>query len=146
MILPITLTMAGAATLLNIWLGGRVSRMRVAHKVSIGDGGNAPLTTRMRAHSNFVEYTPFFLILLAGLEMARGSPLWLWAAGMLFIVARILHAFGMDRPSPNRLRVLGMILTMLVLLALALYAIAVATMEQMDRMRAAPTITYAGQR
>ena len=143
MILPITLTMAGAATLLNIWIAGRVSRMRVAHKVSIGDGGAAPLTTRMRAHANFVEYTPFFLILLGGLEMARGSSLWLWAAGLLFILARILHAFGMDRPSPNRLRVVGMVLTALILFVLALYAIGVASMEQMDRMRAAPTITYA---
>jgi uncharacterized protein len=145
MILPITLTMAGAATLLNIWMAGRVSRMRVAHKVSIGDGGNAPLTTRMRAHANFVEYTPFFLILLAGLEMARGSPMWLWLAGLLFIVARILHAFGMDRPAPNRLRMIGMILTALILVILALYAIAVASMEQMDRMRGTPSITYAGQ-
>jgi uncharacterized membrane protein YecN with MAPEG domain len=145
MILPITLTMAGAATLLNVWMGGRVSRMRVAHKVSIGDGGSAPLLTRMRAHSNFVEYTPFFLILLGGLEMARGSPLWLWLAGMLFILARILHAFGMDRPAPSRLRMIGMVLTVLILLALALYAIAIASMEQMDRMRGAPVITYAAQ-
>jgi uncharacterized protein len=145
MILPITLTIAGAAALLNLWIGGRVSRMRVAHKVSIGDGGNAPLTTRMRAHSNFVEYTPFFLILLAGIELAQGSPLWLWLAGALFIVARILHAFGMDRPAPNRLRMIGMILTALILVVLALYAIVIASMEQMDRARGAPSITYAGQ-
>ena len=40
MILPITLTLAGAAAILHIWLAGRVSRLRAAHKVSIGDGGN----------------------------------------------------------------------------------------------------------
>ena len=144
MILPITLTIAGAAALLNLWIGGRVSRMRIAHKVSIGDGGNAPLTTRMRAHSNFVEYTPFFLILLAGIELARGSPLWLWLAGALFVVARILHVFGMDRPAPNKLRMIGMTLTALILVVLALYAIVIASMEQMDRARP-PSITYAGQ-
>jgi len=44
MILPITLTLAGAAALLNIWIAQRVGRARVAHKVSIGDGGNDALT------------------------------------------------------------------------------------------------------
>ncbi len=39
MILPITLTIAGAAALLNLWLGYRVGQMRQAYKVSIGDGG-----------------------------------------------------------------------------------------------------------
>ncbi len=43
MILPITLTIAGAAALLNIWLGYRVGQMRLTHKISIGDGGNEPL-------------------------------------------------------------------------------------------------------
>ena len=76
--LPITLTMAGAATLLNLWLGQRVGKMRVAHRVSIGDGGQEPLITRMRAQANYVEYTPFFLILLALIELAAGSQLWLW--------------------------------------------------------------------
>src|SRR5689334_6380019 len=77
MILPMTLTMAAASTLLNLWLGYRVGQMRHAHKVSIGDGGAEPLIARMRAQANFVEYAPFFLILLAGVEMARGQPVWL---------------------------------------------------------------------
>ena len=64
MILPMTLTMAAASTLLNIWLGMRVGKMRQAHKVSIGDGGALPLIARMRAQANFVEYAPFFLVLL----------------------------------------------------------------------------------
>jgi hypothetical protein len=34
MVLPMTLTIAGAATLLNIWLAARVSRMRAALKVA----------------------------------------------------------------------------------------------------------------
>ena len=70
MILPITLTIAGAAALLNIWLGPRVGQMRLAHKVSIGDGGNEALIARMRAQANFVEYTPFVLILLGLIELA----------------------------------------------------------------------------
>ncbi len=95
--LPITLTMAGAAALLNFWLGLRISLLRRRHSVSIGHGGQDRIETRMRAHSNFVEYTPIFLILLGFVELARGSQPWLWLVAILFILSRIAHAFGMDR-------------------------------------------------
>jgi uncharacterized membrane protein YecN with MAPEG domain len=137
MILPITLTIAGAAALVNIWLGGRVGRMRVLHKVSIGDGGVEPLTRRMRAQANFVENAPFFLILLGLVELAKGSQLGLWIVGALFILARIAHGFGMDQPSPSRLRMIGIIMTAILLVGLALYAIALPYLAKM-----APTITY----
>ena len=64
-VLTITLTIAGAAALLNLWLGMRVSQLRIRDKVAIGDGGNARIAARMRAHANFVEYVPTFLILSA---------------------------------------------------------------------------------
>ncbi|MGA9583271.1 MAG: MAPEG family protein [Allosphingosinicella sp.] len=126
MILPITLTIAGAAALLNIWLARRVGQMRVAHKVSIGDGGNEALIARMRAQANFIEYTPFVLILILLVELAVGSQLWLWVVGMVYILARIAHGFGMDRPGGDKLklRMIGTLVTALVLLGLALYAIA----------------------
>jgi uncharacterized membrane protein YecN with MAPEG domain len=125
MILPITLTIAGAAALLNIWLARRVGQMRLAHKVSIGDGGNEALIARMRAQANFVEYTPFVLILLGLIELAEGSQLWLWIVGVAYILARIAHGFGMDRPRPDplKLRMIGVIVTALILFGLALYAI-----------------------
>jgi uncharacterized protein len=135
MILPMTLTMAAAATLLNFWLARRVGQMRMAHKVSIGDGGVEGLTARMRAQANFIEWTPFFLILLAGIEMARGQPVWVWAVAALFILARILHALGMDRPPRNRFRMIGMVTTALVMLVLCVYAIVIVYMDRMDRMR-----------
>ena len=123
-ILPITLTIAAAAAILNIWLGARVSRIRLASKVSIGDGGVPALAARMRAHANYAEYTPFFLILLGLIELAHGSATWLWLVAILYIVCRIFHAFGMDRPAPNLFRMIGFTGTMLALLALAGYALA----------------------
>lgn len=125
MILPISLTAAAAATLLNIWIAFRVGKVRIIQKIGIGDGGHAPLTARMRAHGNFVEYMPFFLILLALVELARGSPTWLWLVVALFIAGRILHVFGMDRPPRNPLRMAGILITMAVLLGLAVYAAAI---------------------
>jgi uncharacterized membrane protein YecN with MAPEG domain len=142
MILPITLTIAGAAALLNIWIAIRVGRVRISQRVSIGDGGHPPLTARMRAHSNFVEYTPFFLILLGLIEMARGSQAWLWAVAILYILARIAHVFGMDREPRNRLRGIGIGVTMLVLLGLAFYAIAIPYVERSH----APKLQIAAER
>jgi uncharacterized membrane protein YecN with MAPEG domain len=126
MILPITLTIAGATALLNIWLARRVGQIRISDKISIGDGGNEALTARMRAQANFVEYTPFFLILLGLIELAIGSRTWLWVVAVIYILGRIAHGFGMGRPHPDRLRLrmIGIIVTFLVLLGLALYAIA----------------------
>ena len=127
--LPITLTIAGAAALLNLWLGARVSQLRIRDKVSIGDGGNQAVAARMRAHANFVEYAPFFLILLGLVELARGPQTWLWGIGILFVLGRLMHPFGMDRPAPNPLRMGGTILTWLTLIGLAIYALAIPYME-----------------
>lgn len=139
MTLPITLTIAAAAVLINIWLGARVSQLRIRHKVSIGDAGDDRVACRMRAHANFVEYTPLFLILLGLIELARGSQTWLWGVAILYILARLAHPFGMDRPAPNPLRAGGTMVTWAVLLGLALYALAI---PYLDRGRPA-SITFA---
>jgi len=125
MILPITLTMAAAAALLNVWLAMRIGRLRMAKKVLMGHGGDPLIEARMRAQSNFVEYTPFFLILLGLIELARGSQTWLWMVAILFILARIAHPFGMERPAPNLLRAGGTLITTLVLIGLAGYALSI---------------------
>jgi uncharacterized membrane protein YecN with MAPEG domain len=122
-ILPITLTIAGAAAILHIWLAARVSRLRRQFKIGLGDDGNEALLRRVRAHGNYAENMPIFLILLALLELAGGNKWALWAAGIAFILARIVHAFGMDGPTRLRLRVIGMMVSTLVLLGLAGYAI-----------------------
>ena len=137
--LPISLTIAGAAALINVWLGTRVSQVRLSDKVSVGDGGNPRVACRMRAHANFVEYTPFFLILLALVELARGPAMWLWGVAILYVLARLAHPFGMDRPAPNKIRVGAMVVTWLVLIGLALYALSI---PYLDRARPAP-VTYA---
>ena len=124
MILPITLTAAGAAALINLWLAIRVGQVRTKEKVMIGDGGNENVIRRMRAHANFTEFAPFVLILIGAIEMATGTSTWLWAVSSLFLVGRLLHAFGMDGFMPGRM--IGTIVTMLTLLGLGGYAIYVA--------------------
>lgn len=136
--LPITLTIAGAAAIMNVWLGLRVSLLRRRHGISIGDGGRPDVTTRMRAHANFAEYAPFFLILLALVELARGSEQWLWIVSILFILARLAHPIGMDRSRSNILRIAGIVVTWATLLILAGAAIAASYAES-----AKPKASYA---
>jgi uncharacterized membrane protein YecN with MAPEG domain len=120
MLLPIALTTAAAAALVNLWLGWRVGQVRIAEKISIGDGGNPRLIARMRAQLNFAEYVPVVLILIALIELAKGMQLWLWIVAMLFILGRILHGFGMDGWRLGRSA--GTLTTMLTMLGLAGYA------------------------
>lgn len=119
-ILPVALTSAGAAALINLWLGVRVSRVRVAEKIMVGDGGNLRLIARMRAQLNFAEYTPLILVLIGLIELASGTSLWLWIVAAIYILARVLHGFGMDGWMPGRL--IGTFVTMLTTLGLGGYA------------------------
>jgi hypothetical protein len=125
MLLPVALTTTGAAALINLWLGVRVSRMRMSEKVSVGDGGNPKLIARMRAQLNFAEYTPIVLILIALIEFGAGTQLWLWAAAALYLLGRLLHPIGMDGWMPGR--TVGIVTTMIVMLGLGIYAVFLAS-------------------
>jgi uncharacterized membrane protein YecN with MAPEG domain len=120
---PITLLTAAAAVFVNLWLGSRVVKSRRDNQVKIGDGGNEAVLRRMRAQANFIENTPFFLILLGGLELSGGNRIALGAIAAAFILARIAHPIGMDGPHLWRWRMVGMMTTVLALVALAIWAI-----------------------
>lgn len=119
MVLPVTLSIATAAAIVNLWLALRIVVGRVRGKVMIGDGGDSRLAAGMRAQANFVEYAPFVLILMGLIELAGGSSFWLWVLGGAFIVARIGHGWGMMRPAPNIGRAGGAIGTWAILALLA---------------------------
>ncbi len=121
--LSITLTIAAAAALLNIWLMMRVGKVRIAEKVFVGDGSNENVIRRMRAHSNFIESAPLVLILIAAIEFSIGTNMVLWIVSALYILGRIGHGFGMDGGSLEKGRLIGTIITLLTLLGLAGWAI-----------------------
>ena len=126
MILPITLTVAGAAALINIWLMIRVGQVRTSEKVSVGDGGNEKVIRRMRAHSNYIESAPFSVLLVAAIELASPmSPTWLWIVGGLYLLGRVAHGVGMDDGKFGKGRMIGTLITMLTLLGLGVYAITI---------------------
>ncbi|WP_033923034.1 MAPEG family protein [Sphingomonas sp. 37zxx] len=127
MALPITLTMAAAAGLINLWLAVRIGQVRTSQKVSVGDGGNEYVIRRMRAQANFVEFTPFILALIAGLEISGFGGIWLWAVGIVYMAGRLAHGLGMDGGTFKLGRTIGTITSMLITLGLSGYAIYVAS-------------------
>lgn len=126
MILQTTLSLAAAAAIINIWIMIRVTSLRLSAKVIHGDGGNAPLLQRMRAHANFVENVPLALILIAVIEMTGKGGTWLAVVGAVFMLARVAHVIGMDRTGPNPFRAAGTMITMLTHLGLAVMAVLIA--------------------
>lgn len=125
--LPVTLASAAALGAINLWLALRIVRMRVRDEVLIGDGGDDLLAGRMRAHANLVEYAPFVLVLLALIELARGSGMALGLTALIFVIARIAHPMGMDLRRSNLPRAGGAILTWLVLAFLVGWAALIAS-------------------
>ncbi len=111
---------AALATLLVLLLAGRVSTRRGAAKVGLGDGGDANLILRIRAHANAVENLPLALLLLLMLELNQTQPLWLHVFGCVLMLGRILHAIGLSRSSKESAgRFLGTVLTWGVMLVMA---------------------------
>ncbi|WP_427969898.1 MAPEG family protein [Altererythrobacter sp.] len=121
-ILPVTLSSAAAAAILAIWLMIRVGQVRVAEKVSVGDGGNEKVIRRMRAHANFVESAPFVVLLIGAIELAGKGGMWLPYVAGIYFIGRILHGFGMEGGSLGWGRTVGVFVTLLTLLGLGIYA------------------------
>ncbi len=117
--LSISLAFAAGAAIINIWLALRCGKVRTDEKILHGDGGSALLGRRMRAHSNFIEFTPIVLILFVLVEMHFGSSIWLWGVAAAYLVGRLAHGIGMDADTAGAPRAAGVIISMLVTLGLA---------------------------
>ena len=104
------------ASLLALWLvilTARVVRYRGTQSIDIGDGGDPGMLRRIRAHGNFVEYTPFALILMGLLEAGDANPSLLHVMGGLLLIGRLGHGWALAFTDGNALgRVGGLVLTL----------------------------------
>ncbi|MCZ8323910.1 MAG: MAPEG family protein [Sphingomonadaceae bacterium] len=125
MLLPTTLSLAAAAAIINLWLSIRCGQVRGKAGISIGTGGNELLERRMRAQLNFVENTPWVLLLIAGIELAGKGGQWLAIVGAVYMLGRVAHGIGMDGASFAKGRMIGTLITMLAQLGLAIVAVLV---------------------
>jgi uncharacterized membrane protein YecN with MAPEG domain len=126
MLLPTTLSLAAAAAIINLWLSIRCGQVRGKAGISIGTGGHDLLERRMRAQLNFVENTPWVLLLIAGIELAGKGGQWLAIVGGIYMLGRVAHGLGMDGAGAMaKGRMIGTLITMLTLLGLAVVAVLV---------------------
>ncbi len=101
--MPLFITTAYALPLVLIWfiLWVRVAKSRAAHKISIGDGGFVDLHLCIRHHGNFIEWVPFVLILMVLAELQSAPHTWLYAAGGLLVLGRVVHPLGLKVETPD---------------------------------------------
>lgn len=120
MIPAITPLYAGLLGLFYVGLSLRIPRLRMKHRVGLGDGGVPELARAVRVHANFAEYVPFCLLLLLLTEWLGYSPWFVHAMGCLLVAARLLHALGLSQNSgTSKGRFLGTVMTISVLILTA---------------------------
>jgi len=120
----ITSLYAALLGLILIFLSVKIIQNRRSSKISLGDKGDIFLQNKIRAHGNFTEYTPIFLIMLILVEFAGLNKYFIHLFGIIFIIGRASHAYGItlaETKSKNFLfRQAGMFCTFLCLGSLAL--------------------------
>lgn len=101
------------AAVLALWLSKlsfNVIKLRVKHRVALGDGEQPALRNAIAAQANAAEYIPICLLLLFALEYNQGHWLLVHLSGVLFVTGRLIHAQAINSENIKR-RVLGMYLT-----------------------------------
>ena len=118
--MAITAVYAALLTGLLVILSARVIGHRRSRSIEIGDGDDRELLRRMRVHANFVEYVPFALVLMAVAESMSAPKALLHVLGVALLAGRVMHAYALSQtPHILRLRVLGMVLTLTMLMVAA---------------------------
>ncbi len=94
---PVTSLYAALLGLLLLALSVRVAMVRRKTRVGIGHGDQPTLETAIRVQANFTEYVPIALILLLLTEAHAPGAWWLHVLGLMLLVGRLLHAWGLGR-------------------------------------------------
>ena len=90
--------------------------------LAVGEADNETLLRAVRAHGNFTEYTPMFLISLFLIDHVSKNCEYILVIGSGFILGRISHATSMFLKK-GILRITGMFLTFTPLLSNFVYLI-----------------------
>jgi uncharacterized protein len=91
----VTSLYAGILAFGFIGLSIHVIKGRRKFRVAMGDAQNHEMLRRIRAHANFVEYSLFFIVLMALVEMNRFPAYGLHIIGIAFLIGRSMHAYSL---------------------------------------------------
>lgn len=115
---------AAILALIYVYLSFAVIKQRRANKVSLGDGDVPSLRKAIAVHSNFSQYVPFALLLIAFVALNHAPAYLLHGLGASLLIARLAHAYGLAQPHQvMALRRIGMILNFSVIIIAALLLI-----------------------
>ena len=110
--LAITPLYAAFLAFLYIATSFYVSFARGSTGVRLGDGGNATMLVAMRRHGNMAEFVPFALLMMALGELTGLGATWLHICGVLLVLGRLVHPFGITEDGgPVIARVVGQLST-----------------------------------
>jgi uncharacterized membrane protein YecN with MAPEG domain len=113
---------AALLALLFVYLSVRTARMRKNLRVAVGDGGNTLMLRATRVHANFAEYVPLSLVLIFFVETGAAQAWFVHGLGATLLAGRALHAWGVSKEREKLMfRVAGMLMTMLVMIAAAVF-------------------------
>jgi uncharacterized membrane protein YecN with MAPEG domain len=121
---------AAILALLYVGLSVRTLRLRRRLHIAIGDAGNQAMLRAMRVHSNFAEYVPLAVLLLAFVEGTGAHPIFVHVLALALLAGRAAHAFGVSQLKENyAYRVFGMATTLSTIGIAALYLLYASTRE-----------------
>lgn len=99
----------------------RVIMLRRERRIGIGDGGDHQLSKAVRVHANYTENVPFGLAALILMALLAVSMLVIHLVGILLVLARIAHAYGLTMTSASSMgRICGVLGSDIALLIAAL--------------------------
>ncbi len=135
--LIITPLYASILAIIFVGLSLRVIRLRRSLKISLGTDehlinknikqeidGHQLILRAVRVHANFSEYVPLAIVLMICSEISGASIWLLHSIGMLLLVGRLSHAYGVSQLNEIfKYRVLGMAMTFISILLTAFFLI-----------------------
>jgi uncharacterized membrane protein YecN with MAPEG domain len=92
--LPVTIFITAIFAIMLTVLSLIVSFRRAKLNVISGDGDDATLRRRIRAHGNFAENAPLCILLVLAIEAILATSGIIWIVAAILIASRLLHAIG----------------------------------------------------
>ena len=131
----ISIVYLSVLSIFYVFISFIVIKSRVVNSIPLEDRGVKSLSRKIRAHANFVEYTPIFLILLFSSEYLSAPNVIIHICAITYIFGRVCHFYSIaffekyddDGNVVNsiKLRQIGMLLTFLNLITFSILNICI---------------------
>jgi len=119
--IPVTALFSAILFFLYYYLAKNVIKIRRNNKIAIGFAKNKELEQAIAAHSNFNQYVPLGLIMMACMELNKIHFSIIFLVGISFTFGRIIHAKSFLKKTMDlKQRVQGMKFTFWTMVVMAL--------------------------